>query len=253
MGDTAENVARRFGISRREQDEFALRSHLRAAAARAGGRFAAEIAPLPAPPGFEALVGEDNGIRPDQTADALARLRPVFDKRNGDVTVGNSCQITDGAVAMLATSVARARALGLQPLAVVRGHARAGLDPALMGLGPVHATPPALAKAGVAWRDVELVEINEAFAGQVLGCMRAFESDGYCRDELGLPGALGTLDPERLNVNGGAIALGHPIAASGARLVLTLAEELRRRHQAIGLAALCVGGGQGQAVVLEAA
>jgi acetyl-CoA acetyltransferase family protein len=253
MGNTAENVARLFGVERAAMDAFALQSHQRATAALQAGRFRDEIAPLPAPPRYAAMVGDDDGIRTAQTIDALAKLRPVFDRTAGDVTVGNSCQITDGAVALLCTSAAHARSLGLRPLAVVRGHARAGLDPAVMGLGPVHATPAALEQAGIAFSDLELFEINEAFAAQVLGCLQAFASDQYCRERLGLAAAMGEIDPARLNVNGGAIALGHPIAASGARLALTLAHELRRQNKRYGLAALCVGGGQGQAMILEAA
>ncbi len=252
MGDTAERVARRFGVSRASMDAWALQSHQRAADAQRQQRFAREIAPLVPPPFREALQ-QDDGVRTEQSAAALAKLKPVFDKREGDVTVGNSCQVTDGAVALLCTSVARCKKLGLEPLAFVRGTATVGLAPATMGLGPVHATPKALAAAGRTLGDVDLVELNEAFAAQVLGCLRAFADDDYCRTELGLTGALGELDPARVNVNGGAIALGHPIAASGARLVLTLAHELREQGRRLGLATLCVGGGQGQAVVLEAA
>ena len=153
---------------------------------------------------------------------------------------------------MLCTSMRRAKELGLQPIAAIRGHARAGLAPEVMGLGPVHATPKALREAGISFSDLDLVEINEAFAAQVLGCQKAFASADYCTRELGLTGAIGELDPQKLNVNGGAIALGHPIAASGARLPLTLAHELRRRGRRYGLAALCIGGGQGQALVIEA-
>ena len=198
------------------------------------------------------MVAGDDGVRQGQTMEALQKLRPVFDKNAGDVTVGNACQITDGAVAMLCTSMKKARELGLSPIAAIRGHARAGLAPEFMGLGPVHATPKALHEAGVQFSDLDLVEINEAFAAQVLGCQRAFADANYCKNELGLSSAIGELDSDKLNVNGGAIALGHPIAASGARLPLTLAHELRRRGRRFGLAALCIGGGQGQALVLEA-
>jgi acetyl-CoA acetyltransferase family protein len=253
MGNTAELVAQRFGIGRRAMDAWALQSHQRAAAAQRDGVLADEIVPIVPPPQYRRPVATDDGIRTEQTLDALARLRPVFDRREGDVTVGNSCQITDGAVALLCTSVARAKALGLAPLAVVRGAATVGLSPATMGLGPVHATPRALAEAGLGLDDIDLVELNEAFAAQVLGCLEAFADDTYCRRDVGLDGALGALDPSIVNVNGGAIALGHPIAATGARLVLTLAHELRRRGRRHGLATLCVGGGQGQAIVLEAA
>lgn len=253
MGNTAENVARRFGISREEQDRFALRSHERAMAARERGRFNQEIAAMPVPPKFGAMAEEDNGIRGNQSLEALAKLRPVFDKREGDVTVGNACQITDGAAAMLVMSQARAESMGLDILALIRAHSRAGLDPAYMGLGPVHATPKALASADLSLADMDLVEINEAFAAQVLGCLAAFEDEDYCRRELGLDAAIGAIDPAILNVNGGAISLGHPIAATGARLTLTLAEELKQRGKRYGLATLCIGGGQGQAIILEAA
>ncbi|GAB4141434.1 MAG: acetyl-CoA C-acetyltransferase [Planctomycetota bacterium] len=249
MGNTAERLARLFAIDRRSMDEFALRSHQRAAAARESGRLAREIAPVALPSG--AVVSQDDGIRAEQTIEALARLRPVFDRENGDVTVGNACQVTDGAVALLCASEARARGMGLTPLAVVRGHARAGLDPATMGLGPVHATPVALEQAGIELDQVDAIEINEAFAAQVLGCLRAFEDEDYCR-EMGLPGPVGAIDEDRLNPNGGAIAIGHPIAATGARIALTVAHELRVRGKRYGLAALCIGGGQGQAMVLEA-
>jgi acetyl-CoA acyltransferase len=251
MGNTAENVARLFGIGRAEMDAFALQSHQRAERATADGRLAAEIAAFTSPPDFAAMVAQDDGVRQGQSLEALQKLRPVFDKNAGDVTVGNACQITDGAVAMLCTSMRRAKQLGLQPIAAIRGHARAGLAPELMGLGPVHATPKALQEAGVKFSDLDLVEINEAFAAQVLGCQKAYASADYCKKELGLDAPIGELDPAKLNVNGGAIALGHPIAASGARLPLTLAHELRRRGRRYGLAALCIGGGQGQALVLE--
>ena len=253
MGSTAEIVARRFDISRAEMDDYALQSHLRASAARQRDIFAAEIAPLIAPPRFDAAVSLDDGVRDGQTIAALQKLRPVFDRRNGDVTVGNSCQVTDGAAMLLCTSQQRAKSLGLEPIAIVRGHSTVGLSPRTMGLGPVHATPPALERAGIGFDDLDRIELNEAFAAQVLGCQRAFAAADYCRTELGLDGPIGELDPAILNVHGGAIALGHPIAATGARLVLTLAQQLRREGLRHGLATLCIGGGQGQAVVLEAA
>jgi len=253
MGNTAEKVAQRFSIDRAAMDAYALQSHQRAAAAQQGERFARELAPMVAPPTFRSVADRDDGIRAEQTIEALQKLKPVFDRREGDVTVGNSCQVTDGAVALLVTSLSKAKKLGLEPLAVVRGTATAALSPATMGLGPVHATPMALEHAGITLDDVDLMEINEAFAAQVLGCLSAFEDERYCREQVGLDGALGAFDPARLNVNGGAIALGHPIAATGARLLLTLAHELRARDARYGVASLCIGGGQGQAVVLEAA
>jgi acetyl-CoA acetyltransferase family protein len=253
MGNTAENVARLFGVDRAAMDAFALQSHQRAATAQQQNKFAAEIAAFTPPPRYQGMLSADDGVRQQQTLQALSQLRPVFDKNNGDVTVGNACQVSDGAAALLVMTHARAKALGLQPLAILRGAATAGLDPAYMGLGPVHATPKALQQAGIAFSDLELFEINEAFAAQVLGCVRAFASDAYCRDKVGTTKAIGELDPARLNVNGGAIALGHPIAASGARLLLTLSQELRRQNKRYGLASLCIGGGQGQAMILEAA
>ena len=253
MGNTAELVAQRFGIDRRAMDAFALQSHARATDARQRGRFDREIAPLIAPPKFREASTNDDGIREGQTIEALQKLRPVFDKREGDVTVGNSCQVTDGATALLVMSQSKAKKLGLEPIAVVRSTATAALSPRTMGLGPVHATPLALQRAGVRFDEVDLFELNEAFAAQVLGCAAAFADERYCREVVGLDGALGEIDPDRLNVNGGAIALGHPIAATGARLLLTLAHELKERDRRYGVATLCIGGGQGQAVVLEAA
>jgi len=251
MGNTAENVARLMGVSRGEQDQYALQSHHRAAAAQGSGRLSREIVPMASPPRFGSMVSEDNGIRHGQTLEALARLRPVFDRREGDVTVGNACQITDGAAAMLVMSTGRAKAMGLTPLAIIRAHARSGLDPALMGLGPAHVIPMLLDDAGLCLRDVDMFEINEAFAAQVLGTLKALDSDRFCRDVLGRDGAVGEIDPEKVNVNGGAIALGHPIAASGARILLTLALELKERGRRYGIASLCVGGGQGQGFLLE--
>lgn len=251
MGNTAENVARAFGISRFDQDVFATRSHKLAEKARASGRLAREIAPLAPPPKFGAWITDDNGIREGQSHEALARLRPVFDKREGDVTVGNACQITDGAAAFLVMSQARAEELGLRPMAVVRGSAQVGLDPAVMGMGPAHAIPRALDDAGLVLRDLDLVEINEAFAAQVLGCQRALDSDTFCREQLGRE-RVGEVHLESLNIHGGAIALGHPIAASGVRIVQTLVESLVEKGGGTGVASLCIGGGQGQALVLEA-
>lgn len=253
MGNTAELVAQRFGIDRAAMDGYALQSHQRAAAAQRSDRFAREMVPMIAPPTFRAAVEHDDGIRMEQTLEALAKLRPVFDKREGDVTVGNSCQITDGATALLVTSLAKAKKLGLEPLAIIRSTATAALSPATMGLGPVHATPLALERAGITAADLDVIELNEAFSAQVLGCLKAFADEDYCRNIVGLPSAIGELDPAKVNVNGGAIAIGHPIAATGARLLLTLAHELRHQNARYGLATLCIGGGQGQAFVLEAA
>jgi len=250
MGETAELLAREFGLSREEQDRFALRSHQLAEAAWKEGRMADEVIPVPIPPRYEKAVDRDNGIREGQTLEALARLRPIFDRRYGTVTAGNSSQLTDGAAALVLASARRARELGLTALGRVRSWGFAGCDPARMGLGPVFATPLALRRAGVTMDHIGLVEINEAFAAQVLACFEAFDSRSFCEENLG-SGPVGVPDPERVNVNGGAIAFGHPVGATGARLILTLLLEMGRRNVDLGLATLCVGGGQGAAMVVE--
>ena len=253
MGESADRLSRAFGVVREEQDAWASRSHRLAAAAWSAGRMDREVAPFPVPPDFESAIFRDNGIRENTEHSALAKLPPAFDGRFGTVTAGNSCQISDGAVALVLASRARARALGLPIVGWLRAWAATGCDPARMGLGPVFAAPAALRRAGGLSLDrMDLVEIHEAFAAQVLACRRALESRAFCEEHLG-SGPVGSLDPERLNVNGGAIAIGHPLGASGARLVLTLALEMDRRGASLGLAATCVGGGQGAAVVLERA
>jgi acetyl-CoA acetyltransferase family protein len=250
MGKTAEILAHEFGVSRREQDEFALHSHQRAAAAAAVGRFKEETVPVYVGDRFEPVTG-DVGPRANQTLEALAKLKPIFDRRDGTVTVGNSCQVTDGAAAALVMDAERATAEGLEPLGYVRAYAYAGLDPARMGLGPVFAIDRLLRATGLQLRDVGLLEINEAFAAQVLACLKAMASRRFAAEHLNRGDPLGEVDPERLNVNGGAIALGHPVGATGARLILTLLMEMRRRDVGLGIAALCVGGGQGAAILLE--
>jgi acetyl-CoA acetyltransferase family protein len=251
MGRTAENLAREFGVSRDEQDAFALESHVRAVAARGSGRLAAEIAPLFVGPRYDRVVESDIGPREGQSLEALARLRPAFDRRDGTVTAGNSCQVTDGAAAVLVASERAAARLGVRPRARILAHATVGLSPRRMGLGPAFAIPRALETAGCALADVGRLEINEAFAAQVIACERALASDAFARDELGRAAAVGEIDPAKRNPNGGAIALGHPIGATGARLVATLVEELHRSGESLGVASLCVGGGQGSALVLE--
>ena len=248
MGQTAEVLAQEFRIGREAQDAFALQSHVRAIAARE--KLREEIVPVFPAPAYEAVC-DDVGPREGQTIEALAKLRPYFDRRNGTVTVGNSCQVTDGAVALLIGDEATAAANPQPPLGRIRAFAFAGLSPKRMGLGPVFAMAKALDKAGLTLADIDLFEINEAFAAQVLACLLAAKSDAFARAELGRDRALGEIPAERLNVNGGAIALGHPVGASGARLLLTLLLELRRRDLKRGLAALCVGGGQGAAFVVE--
>jgi len=250
MGETAEVLAKEFGISREAQDDFALTSHRRAVAAMESGRMAQEIVPVFAPP-YKQAVTEDVGPRRGQTLEALAKLKPYFDRKYGTVTVGNSCPITDGAAAVLVASTEKAKELGLRAAARIKGYAFVGLDPARMGLGPTHATPVALKRAGVSFRDIGLIELNEAFAAQVIANEIAMASAKYCREKLGLDGAIGEIDRSILNVNGGAIALGHPVGCTGARLILTLCLELAKRNKDLGLATLCVGGGQGAAILIE--
>jgi len=248
MGQTAENLAWRFGISRQQMDQYSVRSHQRAVAARAAGHFD-EIVPLV--DGTGQVYGADDGVRSDSGMDGLARLKPFFDRKYGRVTPGNSSQITDGAAWLLLASEAAVVKWHLQPLGRITDSQWAGLDPAAMGLGPVHAATPILQRQQFALNDIDLWEINEAFAAQVLACVAAWESDAYCRDTLGLPGALGSLAPDRLNVDGGAIALGHPVGASGARIVLHLLHALRAARARRGIAAICIGGGQGGAMLVE--
>jgi acetyl-CoA acetyltransferase family protein len=251
MGQTAEVLAQEFGIAREDQDRFALRSHQLAQRAWEEGRLQPEVVAVALPPAYREAAERDNGIRAEQSLEALARLPPVFDRRYGSVTAGNSSQLTDGAAALVLASARRAREMGLQVLGKLRSWAFAGCDPARMGLGPVLATPLALRRAGGLTLDrMQLVEINEAFAAQVLACLEAFSSRQFCEDVLG-SGPIGAVDPERLNVNGGAIALGHPVGATGGRLVLTMLREMERRNASLGLVTLCVGGGQGGALVLE--
>ena len=250
MGQTAENVAFRFGITRREMDEFSARSHQRVLAAQKEGRFAGEIEPL-----FDSkgnLYEADDGVREDSTVENLAKLRPFFDRKYGNVTAGNSSQITDGAAWLVLASEAAVENYQLPVLGRILDSEWAGLDPAQMGFGPVHAATPLLQRHGLGLDDVDAWEINEAFAAQVLGCLRAWASDDYCRSELGLDRALGQLDESKLNVDGGAIALGHPVGASGARIVLHLLNVLKRNGGKRGLAAICIGGGLGGAMLVEA-
>lgn len=248
MGQTAENLAWRFGISRQQMDRYSVRSHQRAVAARAAGHLD-EIVPLV--DGTGQVHDRDDGVRSDSGMDGLARLKPFFDRKYGRVTPGNSSQITDGAAWLLLASEAAVAKWHLQPLGRITDSQWAGLDPAAMGLGPVHAATPILQRQQFALNDIDLWEINEAFAAQVLACVAAWESDAYCRDALGLPGALGSLAPDRLNVDGGAIALGHPVGASGARIVLHLLHALRAARARRGIAAICIGGGQGGAMLVE--
>jgi acetyl-CoA C-acetyltransferase/acetyl-CoA acyltransferase len=250
MGKTAEILASEWNITRREQDEFALRSHQRAVAAAEAGKFNDEMVPFYAGDRFEPVTA-DVGPRAEQTLEALAKLKPIFDRRDGTVTVGNSCQVTDGAAAVVTTDPAMAKAEGLEPLGYVRAYAYVGLDPARMGLGPVFAIDQLLRDTGLKLGDIGLIEINEAFAAQVLACVKALGSKRFAAEQLNRDEPLGEIDPDLLNVNGGAIALGHPVGATGARLVLSLLHEMKRRDVELGLATLCVGGGQGAAILLE--
>jgi acetyl-CoA acetyltransferase family protein len=238
MGETAENVAERWGISRERQDAFALESQRRAIAAMESGRFDDQIVPIAVPQrkGDPILVTRDEHPRADTTAEALARLRPAFKPDGGTVTAGNASGINDGAAALVIASEEKARELGVEPLGTFVGSAVAGVDPRVMGIGPIPAVRKLLERSGVAFDEIDLVELNEAFASQSLAVIR----------DLGL-------DPENVNVNGGAIALGHPLGMSGARLVVSLLHELRRRGGRYGLATLCVGVGQGQAALFERA
>lgn len=251
MGETAEILAREFKIDRQEQDQFAMRSHNRAEKATAEGILAEEIMPVPVPPKYDKVSDQDNGIRPGQSMEALAKLKPVFDRHNGTVTAGNASQITDGAAMLLVMEEEKARALGYEPLGRIKAFAFAGLDPARMGLGPAYSTRKVLEMAKMSMKDMQRIEINEAFAVQVLANLRIFSSDTLSKQYLGLDKALGAIDEDILNVHGGAIALGHPVGASATRLLLTLLKELKRHNLETGLATLCVGGGQGAAFILE--
>ncbi|HXZ51230.1 MAG TPA: acetyl-CoA C-acetyltransferase [Burkholderiales bacterium] len=253
MGQTAENLAYRFGITREQMDEYSVRSHQRVAAAQDAGYLAAGGGEL------EALYDRegntytlDDGVRRDASLERLAKLKPFFDRKYGNVTPGNSSQITDGAAWLILASEDAVRRHGLEPAGRIVDSEWAGLDPAQMGLGPVHAATPILKRHGLALNDLDYWEINEAFAAQVLACLAAWQDAAYCRDALGLPGALGELDTAKLNVDGGAVAVGHPVGASGARIVLHLLRTLERNKAKRGIAAICIGGGLGGAMLVEA-
>ena len=248
MGQTAENLAWRFGIDRETMDRYAVESHQRLATAQDKG-YLGEIEPLYDSQGQFYL--EDDGLRRDSSVEKLAGLKPVFDRHFGNVTAGNSAQITDGAAMLLLASQKAVDAHGLPVIGRLVDSEWAGLDPAQMGLGPVHATTPILRRHKLGLADVDYWEINEAFAAQVLACLAAWADDDYCRRELGLDKALGELDRARLNVDGGGISLGHPVGASGARIVLHLLHVLRRNNARHGIATLCIGGGQGGAMLVE--
>lgn len=251
MGQSAEKMAKENGITREDQDRVALRSHQRAAAATADGRLTAEIVAWLGGRELDQVTVADNGIRADTSLDALAKLKPVFDRRYGSVTAGNSSPLTDGAAAVLLMAEEKAAALGYEPLAFIRSYAVAAVDPGWQLLmGPALAVPLALARAGISWSDVGLLEIHEAFAAQVLSNVQAWGSAAWA-ERLGLPGPVGEVDWERTNVMGGSIAIGHPFGATGARIVTTLANEMKRRDVQFGLLSICAQGGMGYAMVLE--
>ncbi len=247
MGQTAENLAWRFGLNRRQMDEFAAESHRRALAGRAAGHFG-EIVPLIDAQGK--VYAEDDGVREDSTVERLAKLRPVFDKPYGNITAGNSSQISDGAALLLLASEQAVERWQLKPIGRIVDSQWAGLDPAMMGLGPVHAATPILQRHGLGLNDLDAWEINEAFAAQVLACLAAWQDESYCREQLGLDGPLGTLDTAKLNADGGAVAIGHPVGASGARIVLHVLHRLTPGQK--GMATICIGGGLGGAMLVEA-
>ena len=253
MGQTGEVLAREFSITRAEQDEFALASHQKASKAIEQGLLAQEITPVVVPPAYSTVQGEDDGPRPNQNLKALEKLKPIFDRQAGTVTVGNACPITDGAAAVLLTSEEKAKELGVEPLGFLSSWAYAGLDGSRMGLGPVYAAAKLLDKTGLKMNGFDLIELNEAFAAQVIANEKAFGSADFAKKYLDRNQAIGELDRDRLNVNGGAIALGHPVGTTGTRLVITLLKQLRRANLNRGLATLCIGGGQGAALALEVA
>lgn len=249
MGQTAENLAWRFKISREQMDAFSVESHRRASAAKAAGHLA-EIVPLIDAKGT--VYAEDDGVRADASMAGMAKPRPFFDKKYGNVTAANSSQITDGAALLILASEEAVRRHGLKPIGRLIDCQWSGLDPAQMGLGPVHATADLLKRHGLGLQDLDQFELNEAFAAQVLACLEAMKSEDYCQTELGLDKALGEIPPDRLNVDGGAVSIGHPVGASGARITLHLLQTLRRTGGKRGVATLCIGGGLGGAMLVEA-
>jgi acetyl-CoA acyltransferase len=251
MGQSAEKMAKINHIPREEQDQFALRSHRLASKGTADGRLTREIMTVYVPPRFESIVSSDNGIRSDTSYEQLSQLKPVFDKRYGSVTAGNSSPLTDGGACVLLMSEEKASSLGYRPLGFIRSYAYAALDPGEQLLqAPVLAAPVALARAGLTLRDIDLVEMHEAFAAQVLSNLRGFESKSWA-ERAGFSEPVGAVDQARLNVMGGSIAIGHPFGATGSRITVTLLNELERRDGQFGLMTVCAAGGMGFAMVLE--
>lgn len=254
MGEGAERMAKINHISREDQDDFAHRSHVLAARAWDEGRYDDDVMALPVPPGFEQTIEVDRLVRFESDRREYDDLSPVFDRDHGTITAGNSSPLTDGAAALVLMSQSRAEEFGLSPLGFVRSAAFSAVDPAgQLLIGPVHATPVALERAGVELGDLDLIDMHEAFAAQMLSVLRAFESDEYAREHLGREQALGAIDMDILNVNGGSIAVGHPFAATGARQIAQTLRELRRRDGELALCTACAAGGLGAAMVLEAA
>jgi acetyl-CoA acetyltransferase family protein len=246
MGITAENLANEFKISRQAQDEYALQSHLKAQKAIESGILKDEIHPIMTK---DSSIIDDDGIRFNQTIEALSKLKPIFD-RNGTVTAGNSSQVSDGACMMILCTESKAKELGVEPIGFIKDYAYAGLDAHRMGLGPIFATKKLFDKTGTSLKDIDLIELNEAFAAQVIANLEAFKSKSFCKKEFNSE-PLGEINEEILNVNGGGIAIGHPVGMSGARIVLHTLKELKRKGLKTGLATLCVGGGQGASFLLE--
>ncbi|MFW6369163.1 MAG: acetyl-CoA C-acyltransferase FadI [Myxococcota bacterium] len=252
MGQSAEKMAKENGISREEQDAFALRSHQRAAEGWEKGIFADEVMHFPVPPKYKDVAEKDNLVRPDTTIEKLARLGPSFDRAHGTITAGNSSPLTDGAAALVVMSEEKAKALGYEPLAFVKSWGFAGLDPAWQLLmGPSFATPKALDKVGMKLSDIDLIDMHEAFSAQMLSNMQAFASKEWAKKWLGRDETIGEIPPDKLNIYGGSISLGHPFAATGARQALTMARELKRRGGGTALVTQCAAGGLGAAVILE--
>lgn len=248
MGQTAENLAYDFAISRQEMDQYSARSHARSLQAQHQHAFTHEIIPIISAKGE--LFAADDGVRTDSTVEKLGKLKPVFDKPSGNITAGNSSQVTDGAAALILASEEAVEKWGLTPIGKIVDSQWAGLDPSKMGLGPVHASAPLFERHHLSMDSVDLWEINEAFAAQTIACMRAFNDQQYCQTHFNRD-AFGELDPEKLNVDGGAIAIGHPVGASGARIVLHLVHALKKRNLKRGIASICIGGGQGGAMLIE--
>jgi acetyl-CoA C-acetyltransferase len=249
MGQTAELLGHMFHVTRRQADEYAAESQQRLATAQKNGWFADEVEPAFARDGTS--FDHDDGVRPDSSADALAKLKPAFERPWGKVTPGNSSQITDGASWVILASEDAVKEHKLTPKAVIVDSEWSALDPSVMGLGPVYCSTAILKRHNLGLGDIELWELNEAFAAQVLGCLAAWKDDEFCRDALGLSGAAGTIPRDRLNVDGGAIGVGHPVGASGNRIVLHLVNAMKRLGYKRGIATECIGGGQGGAMLIE--